>query len=183
MKKQKGFTLIEILIVVVIIALMATLVLPRMLAQPERMVIGEAQNVLGMVRRTIVSAGLGSAVSPAMCSGTVASGCIAGSARALAWTAAGFAAQSGNFNYSCTPFQAQVPACTAAMVALGTCPAEAPLIPAIDGVCTATRAPGFPTSGGTINLNLNSALWTCGAPYWPMGGAIQTSTAVNGCRT
>lgn len=49
--KQKGFTLVEILIVVVILAILASLILPRLLSQPERAVIAEAQQMLGTLRR------------------------------------------------------------------------------------------------------------------------------------
>lgn len=50
-RKQKGFTLIEVLIVVVIIAVLAALILPRFLSQPERAVIAEAQLTLGALVR------------------------------------------------------------------------------------------------------------------------------------
>ncbi len=48
---KKGFTLIEVLIVVVIIAILAALILPRMTAQTERAAIAEAQQMLGTLRR------------------------------------------------------------------------------------------------------------------------------------
>ena len=51
MKGQKGFTLIEVLIVVVIIAVLASLILPRCMGQSERAVIAEAQMTLGAIRR------------------------------------------------------------------------------------------------------------------------------------
>ncbi len=51
MKKQKGFTLIEILIVIVILAVLATIVLPRMLAQPENALVAEANQQLGALAR------------------------------------------------------------------------------------------------------------------------------------
>ena len=47
----KGFTLIEILIVVVIISILASLILPRMLAQPEKAALAEAKQMLGAIRR------------------------------------------------------------------------------------------------------------------------------------
>lgn len=50
-EKGRGFTLIEVLIVVVIIAILASLTLPRFISQPERAVIAEAQNYLGALRR------------------------------------------------------------------------------------------------------------------------------------
>lgn len=48
---QKGFTLVEILIVIVILAIMAAFALPRLLSQPEQAHIGEGQNILGVLRR------------------------------------------------------------------------------------------------------------------------------------
>lgn len=51
MKNRKGFTLIEVLIVVVIIAILASLVLPRFLAQPEKAIIAEGMQVLGALKR------------------------------------------------------------------------------------------------------------------------------------
>ncbi len=50
-QNQKGFTLIEVLIVVVIIAVLASLILPRMTGQTERAVIAEAQQMLGALSR------------------------------------------------------------------------------------------------------------------------------------
>lgn len=51
MKNRKGFTLIEILIVIVILAVLATIVLPRMLAQPENALVAEANQQLGALAR------------------------------------------------------------------------------------------------------------------------------------
>lgn len=50
-RNQKGFTLIEVLIVVVIIGILAALLLPRMLQQPERARLAEANQMLGVIRR------------------------------------------------------------------------------------------------------------------------------------
>ncbi len=50
--KRRGFTLIEILIVVVILAILAALILPKLLSQPEKAYIAEASQMLGtMVRQ------------------------------------------------------------------------------------------------------------------------------------
>ncbi len=51
MKRRKGFTLIEILIVVIILAVLAAMVLPRFLSQAENAYIAEAQQMLGALRR------------------------------------------------------------------------------------------------------------------------------------
>ena len=55
MKKQKGFTLIEILIIVVILAVLAAMILPRFLSQTENAYVAEAQQVLGILRRAQVT--------------------------------------------------------------------------------------------------------------------------------
>ena len=50
-KNKRGFTLIEILIVVVIIGVLASLILPRMLAAPEKAMVAEANQMLGVMMR------------------------------------------------------------------------------------------------------------------------------------
>ncbi len=52
MKTVKGFTLIEVLIVVVIIAVMAALIVPRMSAQRERGIVAEATQTLSAIRQS-----------------------------------------------------------------------------------------------------------------------------------
>lgn len=49
---KKGFTLIEVLIVVVIIAVLASLVMPKLLPQTERAVVAEAMQTLGVLQRS-----------------------------------------------------------------------------------------------------------------------------------
>lgn len=48
---KKGFTLIEVLIVVVIIAVLASLVMPKLLPQTERAVVSEGIQTLGVLQR------------------------------------------------------------------------------------------------------------------------------------
>ncbi|HOW59825.1 MAG TPA: prepilin-type N-terminal cleavage/methylation domain-containing protein [Candidatus Omnitrophota bacterium] len=55
MKKTKeGFTLVEILIIVVIIAVLAAMILPRYVDQSENGYIAEAQSFLGSLRSAII---------------------------------------------------------------------------------------------------------------------------------
>ena len=51
MRKMKGFTLIEIMIVIVILAILATMVLPKMLAAPESAYLAEANAHIGAMAR------------------------------------------------------------------------------------------------------------------------------------
>lgn len=55
MKRMRGFTLIEILIVVVILAVLAAMILPRFVSQSENAYIAEAQQQLGVLRRGIAN--------------------------------------------------------------------------------------------------------------------------------
>ena len=50
-RRSKGFTLIEILIVVVILAILAAMILPRMMGQIERGEKAEAFQWMGVIRR------------------------------------------------------------------------------------------------------------------------------------
>ena len=49
--RKKGFTLVEVLIVVVIIAILASLIVPRMLMQTEKAKAAEALQMIGAIKR------------------------------------------------------------------------------------------------------------------------------------
>ena len=51
MRRSKGFTLLEILIVVMILAILASLIVPRILGQVERAKYAEAFEWMGIMRR------------------------------------------------------------------------------------------------------------------------------------
>jgi len=54
-KRQRGFTLVELLIVVVIIVILSALVVPRLIAQPEKAIMAEAHQMLGVLRRAQIT--------------------------------------------------------------------------------------------------------------------------------
>ena len=54
-RMKKGYTLVEILTVVVILAVLATLVLPRFTGQSERAVVAEAVSMLSAIRQAEAS--------------------------------------------------------------------------------------------------------------------------------
>lgn len=52
--KNKGFTLIEVLIVVIIIGILATLMMPQIGGMMERARVAEAKQILGAIRTTLM---------------------------------------------------------------------------------------------------------------------------------
>ena len=56
MKNPKGFTLGEVLIVLIILAILAAIFLPRILGQAENAYIAEAQQTLGILHKAIANA-------------------------------------------------------------------------------------------------------------------------------
>ena len=141
MTRNKGFTLIEVLIVVVIIAILAALVVPRFMSQPEKAVIAEANQMLGAISR---------AQNICVDSGACTSGWVELDEAGLALI--GMRAPSSlNFTYTCT----------APTAAVEDDPAGA-------GICTATRA-GAETGthfGDTITID-DTGVWDCG-DYTPL---------------
>lgn len=55
MRRRKGFTLVELLIVVIVLAILAAMVIPRFLSQTENGYLAEAQGVLGGMRSAIIT--------------------------------------------------------------------------------------------------------------------------------
>jgi prepilin-type N-terminal cleavage/methylation domain-containing protein len=51
MKKRLGFTLVEVLVVVIIIAVLAALVVPRMISQTRKAELAEALQMIGALKR------------------------------------------------------------------------------------------------------------------------------------
>ena len=97
MKNKKGFTLIEVLIVVVIIAILASLLLPRLTAAPEKARVAEGLQMLGAIRRAELT-NMDASGSAAYTFTQPADGTGVGN-----WTALGFSNLSANslFNYTC----------------------------------------------------------------------------------
>ena len=155
--KRNGFTLVEILIVIVILAVLASLVLPRMLAQPERVLVGEAFNYLGVIRRTqenMVGILQGS---------WLGGSCAPGGTGDTGWQDMGMGVvpSTSSFGYSCTAGAYTSGSATSVADSAGTCTATRTDVPA-----------GNPKSGGTITMRLNTGTITaCGAPYMLLGTA------------
>lgn len=157
-KTKRGFTLIEVLIVIVILAVLASLVLPRMMAQPERAKVAEAVNYLGVIRRaqdSIVGSTEGNWIA-ANVNDTTGVGGDAG------WKTIGLGSlpATSSFYYSCTAgvYNSAGAAANAA------------------GTCTATRRDGT-KANGTITMRLYSGTITACTNYVLTGtaGAVGTT--------
>lgn len=164
MKMQKGFTLIEILIVVVIIAILAALILPRFLQQPERAIIAEAQQTLGAIRRA--------QIANADLIGAAANTYIAATDTAAAVPDAGWGTlglqdlgTSSRFNYVC-------------VVGVDATGAAANPAAGDAGTCTATRAVNIGgAAADTITISNSRGTYACAGAYGAMAAAPNT----NGC--
>jgi prepilin-type N-terminal cleavage/methylation domain-containing protein len=96
-KLNKGFTLIEIIIVIVIIGVLATLALPRITGQIEAARGAEAMNMFGAIRRAAINC-----IDMGNLTGTVA-GAQAAAASCLTFAQLGMTAPTGaQFTYSAT---------------------------------------------------------------------------------
>lgn len=96
LRDRKGFTLIEVLIVVVIIGILASLILPRMLAQTDKARAAEAIQILGAVSRA--------QMAYADAKGSyLAAGCTAALGGDAGWINLGLGnCQPGQFDYDCS---------------------------------------------------------------------------------
>ena len=105
-RRQRGFTLVEVLIVVIIIGVLAALIIPRFLTAPEKAIVAEANQMLGsLIRGQEAVIDLGGAF---VGSGTLTT---------ANWTSLGLTIPSSasKFAYSCTS-----PSCTASRTVSGT---------------------------------------------------------------
>lgn len=157
-RKESGFTLIEILVVVIIIAILAAMILPQMLGQSERGAIAEAQNMLGALRRAQmtysdvkgIDGGAGDSFIVLTDCGADNTTCAA----ELAELNLGAMQTSGYFKFSC----------------------------AAAGTCTATKKAGT-YANATITIGIRSGTYTCGgAEAGKKYVAADSSDSKKGCK-
>lgn len=152
---KKGFTLVEILIVIVILAVLAGLILPRVLAQPERALVAEAVNFLGVMRRAQIQ------LDP------INHNVFMDVTTADHWKELGVdmpAANEGSFTYTCSKGTDAVAGNDGADGIAGNADDVAG-VAATNATCTAARKAGA-KANGTIRMNLASGVIDdCGSPY------------------
>ena len=151
-KNQHGFTLVEIIVVIVILAVLSAMVLPRFIAQSERAVLAEAQNMLGALRRAQnlrVDSGISTtadAFAAGALGGTVAS--VVAKRSAL-----GFSEdiESVRWDYACTTSD-----------------------------CSAVRfVSGAAVPADTLTMTLSTGVLTCGSGKYDL---VDSADASKGCK-
>ena len=152
-RNQSGFTLVEIIVVIVILAVLSATLLPRFLNQTERAVIAEAQSTLGALRRgqnlraDTVGAGAFLTV-PAFTAALGQQLGLIGNPNTASW------------GFSCT---AGAPAAPATFDGFGN--QLTPAIPAIPATCIGTRVGGGNFAGSTVSMDLNTGNYACAGAY------------------
>ncbi|HOW59289.1 MAG TPA: prepilin-type N-terminal cleavage/methylation domain-containing protein [Candidatus Omnitrophota bacterium] len=95
---QRGFTLVEILIVVVILAVLAAMVVPRFIDKSENGFIADAQNLLGSLRSSYVMVTDSDLTTPL----ALANADLASTSAMATWGMQPLAAAPTRFSFACT---------------------------------------------------------------------------------